>query len=684
METHSRRISFCFRATALALSVLVLVAPTHAQQATPSSTETVTEYPKAFFAGSKTSSAFDMLVLLPGYTFVDSDVDVRGLAGASGNVLIDGSRPATKYESLETILRRIPASAVEHIDVIRSGTPGIDMQGHSALANVVRSTSAQARGSIEAGSAFYTRGFEAPHVAAELTHRNGDRLLELSGSAAKVVDDEHGAGSRPRVSAEGQTLRDGDYSQDEGERILALGGGFEDRVLGGRLRLHGSAQVLRFRADILDAVTFPTAGTTTVTEFDEETSGELGATFERTLPGSTQFELTAIHRSLRERGGERSSEADEWSLVRDDSDASESILRTLMRHSSGALTYEGGLELAMNTLDDRSSLIENDVNVPIPNADVRVEERRSEAFVSAIWALSPSWSAELGSRFEYSELTQSGNGQLRKTLLFPKPRALFTWSRGTDKVRLLIERNVGQLDFEDFASSVSLSTGTVTAGNPDLEPDQTWLAEASWERSLLGNGAFTVALRHEEIDDLVDRIPVIADETFDAIGNIGSGLRNEVEVDMTLPLDGVGLSSALLKVAALWRHSQTTDPVTRESRTISDDVPLEAAVHFSQAVPNWNGRWGVDLTLPTEEREYHFDEIRTDTLGAMLNVFVEFEPVRSWNIRLFVNNLTDRSAIREREVYEGMRSEAPMRYVETRTLDIGTYAGMQVRRRFGE
>jgi len=666
-------------AAALALSGLLLATTIQAQQIA----STVAVYPAAFFAGSRASSAFDMLALLPGYAFVDSDVDVRGLAGASGNVLIDGSRPATKYESLETILRRLPASAVERIEVIRAGTPGIDMQGHSALANIVRSNAAQTRGSIEAGDAFYARGFDAPHVAGELAHRSGDRLLEFSGSASQTVDDEHGAGSRPRVSPAGETLRDGDYSQDEGEKILALGGGFEDRMFGGTLRLHGSAQRLRFRADILDAVTFPTIDTERVTEFNDETSAEFGATFERALSASTRFELAAIHRGLRERGGERAEDADESSLFHDDSDASESILRTLIRRRDGMLTLEGGLELAMNVLDSRSSLAENGIDVPIPSATVRVEERRGEAFAAATWTLNESWNLELDSRFEYSELTQSGDSTLRKTFFFPKPRALLTWSQGADQVHLLVERNVGQLDFDDFVSSASLSTGTVTAGNPDLEPDRTWRMEAAWERHFLDSGAFTIAIRHEEIEDLVDRIPVVADDVFDAIGNIGAGTRDELEVDMTLPLQNVGLPSAVLKIAALWRRSRTTDPVTGESRGISEDEPLEAAMHFLQAVPRWHARWGLDLTLPVEEREYHFDEIRTDRLGTMLNAFVEFEPAHAWNVRLFVNNLTNRSAVREREVYAGMRSEAPVQYIETRTLDIGTYGGIQVRRQFG-
>lgn len=66
-----------------------------------------------------------------------------------------------------------------------------------------------------------------------------------------------------------------------------------------------------------------------------------------------------------------------------------------------------------------------------------------------------------------------------------------------------------------------------------------------------------------------------------------------------------------------------------------------------------------------------------------MNVFAEYEPAHAWNIRLSLDNLTDRKAERERRIYNGMRGSAPLDYIETRTLQIGPYAGLSVRRAFG-
>ena len=95
----------------LVLSSLSLAAP--ASRAAEGTTSPITVYPLSFFTATQPATAFDMLTVLPGYEFSESDSDVRGFTGAVGNVLIDGSRPAGKQESLESILRRIPATGVE-------------------------------------------------------------------------------------------------------------------------------------------------------------------------------------------------------------------------------------------------------------------------------------------------------------------------------------------------------------------------------------------------------------------------------------------------------------------------------------------------------------------------------------------------------------------------------------------
>jgi TonB-dependent Receptor Plug Domain len=91
-----------------------------AVQAQPASQAGVARYGADFFAPMRPATAWDMIQRLPGFAF-DPGLQVRGFAGAAGNVLIDGDRPTTKQDDLQSILQRIPAARVDHIDVIRGG-----------------------------------------------------------------------------------------------------------------------------------------------------------------------------------------------------------------------------------------------------------------------------------------------------------------------------------------------------------------------------------------------------------------------------------------------------------------------------------------------------------------------------------------------------------------------------------
>jgi hypothetical protein len=96
-----------------------------------------TPYPATFFADARPTNASDMIDRLPGFQ-LDTGASARGFAGTAGNVLIDGARPTAKTDDLGSILGRITADSVERIDVIRGSAPGIDMQGQSVVANIIR------------------------------------------------------------------------------------------------------------------------------------------------------------------------------------------------------------------------------------------------------------------------------------------------------------------------------------------------------------------------------------------------------------------------------------------------------------------------------------------------------------------------------------------------------------------
>lgn len=643
----------------------------------------VTPYPAAYFADAQPYSAFDMLGRLPGFAFDGGDSDVRGFSGATGNVLIDGRRPTGKSESLETILRRIPARSVVRIELIRAGAPGVDMQGRTLIANVVRVRETTTRGRLEASSAFHER-VAAPRLAGELTRRRGDRLLELSASAGRTVDDEKGEGPRLWTGPDGSLQRDASYREDKGARTAEAAVGHERALLGGKLRLDATARDEKTRADIRETERQPDPSVETVVEREHVTQAELGGRFERALASRWALETQGLHHATRTQAGDTSVEGADITTSRLSSEAAETIVRALLRRYGGSVAIEFGGEAALNTLDSRSALEENGQTIVLPAANVRVEERRAEGFVTATWRARPTLTVEAGTRVETSRLSQTGDSQLEKRFLYPKPRLLVTWARDDHhQLRLELERRVGQLDFEDFVSSTSLTSNTVTAGNPDLEPDKTWRLTGSWERRFGKAGAIVLTARHDEISDAVDRVPIVGPGyAFDAPGNIGHATRDEIALNASLPLD-VLISGGLLKAEVTARRSRVIDPATGARRGLSDEPSLEGALRFTQDLPVRRLRWGVNAVLAEEKREYRFDEVRTDRVAARWSAFVEARPAPAWNLRVEIDNLTDGKVDRRREQYAGLRDAAPLKRVETRSMAHGAFAGVTLQRSFG-
>lgn len=641
------------------------------------------EFNPGYFASAQPTSALDMVKLLPGFHLEEGDPTLRGYSGAGGNILIDGQRPPSKHETLEDMLSRIPARAVDHIELVRSSASGFDMQGYAILANVVRSRAGSLSGRIEAEHAFYRHGHSAPRVAAELTYRTGDHVLDLAGAIYREIDDEHGFGSRDRFDGDGVPLRIADYGQPEGNSIKEISGSYGQPFADGSLRVSGLSRSTRMFANIEDYVHFPRAFDAFGTERVNTRDAEFGLNYDRPLGARTQLEILAIYRASDVDGVDRSFDPHGTATTREESGASETIVRGVVRRQGTSFSLEAGLEGALNMLDSRSMLAENGVDIPLPAADVTVEETRAELSLLSTWRLAPLLSIEAGGRYEMSKLAQSGDSSTSKSLAFLKPRLLVRWSPSKgEEVRFLVEREVGQLEFENFISSASLTSGSVTAGNEDLEPDSLWRAELTWEHRF-GDASLVLTARHEAITHVVDRVPIVTTAgVFDAVGNIGGGRRDELQADVNLPLVRFGLKGMTIRANGLLRRSRVADPSTGERRRISGDLPVEGKASFTHDLVEWHLRWGVNYAVSTEEASFKVDEIEIDRVSDRIDMFVEYKPTTAWTFRIFGKNLTSRPVIRVRDRYAGLRGSAPIDYVEKRVLNSGRYFGASVQYSF--
>lgn len=641
-------------------------------------------YDQRFFDRTQPSNAYEMVALLPAFTIAEGNADVRGYSGVAGNVLIDGQRPAGKTDTLEAVLKRLPAARVARIELIRAGTAGYDMQGYALLANIILVKTGTIGGRIEAEQALYRHGLRAPRVSAQATFDGRGRVTDLFATVYREIDDEHGFGVRNRFASDGTPLRLVDYAQPEGADIAQATLAYRQPLLGGTLRLNGLIQDKRKFADIAHAVTFPAPDAIVGSERKHAQTYEAGVRYERALGPADDLELVGSYRSVATVGLDRESTASESSVSDERSNASEAILRAALRHHRGGATIEIGAEGAVNSLDGRNALIEDGEPVPLPQANVRVAERRAELFVTASRPLGARTVAEFGIRYEMSRLSQTGDIDLVKSFAFWKPRARLVWTPTPNRTfRLLAERAVGQLDFDDFVGAASLTSGTISAGNADLEPDSLWRIELSYERRF-GAGSVTVAARREWISDLVDQLPVVVDGTlYDAVGNIGAARRDTVEASLKWPLDAFGARGVVVTADLVARRGRATDPATGERRPISGDLPVEARVALTHDIPAWKLRWGGGYAFARTETAFKVEEVEADRLAGRLDLFIEYRPDARWTLRLFGRNLTDSAATRTRDIYAGVRGDAALRYRELRVLRSGRSIGLTVQRSFG-
>ncbi|MBL8273137.1 MAG: hypothetical protein JNJ74_04950, partial [Xanthomonadales bacterium] len=460
---------------------LLLAAAAHAGDV-PDADLTVYE-PQAFAAAAPVNS-LDMVQRVPGFVLVGADPEVRGYVGAQGNVLIDGAHPASKRDDLEELLRRIPAASVARIERIRGGSGGIEMAGHAVVVNVVRRTADRSPVALEAGVAM-AEDWLRPRVALEFGRRRDGRALELALAATPELDDDSGAGSLRSETADGAPLEDAQTSTQRTLDEVAASGAWRRPAGAGEFRLDGALRSQRDRQSIETLYRAPAPATERVREDQDYRDAEFGARYQRALGPRTTLELMASQQLgwLELLSTERDGSGDE--RFAEDTDSGESLARAdWVQERSDTLTVVAGLEGAYNFLDSTAQLSEDGMPVEVPGSDVTLREHRAEASLGATWQPRADWTVDGAFAVEGSQIRQSGDSPLRRDFLYPKPRVAVSWqARAQDRFRASLARTVGQLDFEDFVASAALDTGVVSAGNAELEPDQTWRLAASWERS---------------------------------------------------------------------------------------------------------------------------------------------------------------------------------------------------------
>ena len=657
----------------LFLLPVALCGALHAQAPETAGTQVFTP---DFFASSKPADAYDMVRKLPGFALIEVDEEVRGYTGSRGNVLFDGRTPSGKQDSLEQMLKRIPAASVLRIELIRGGTKGAATGSFDLVANVVRRPQVASSGSVLAGISAADEIGIRPDGRAEYSRDGARSRLDAAIELDTEIDEDSGSGEIVEIDPDGAVEEV--IGRDEREYVRTLSASVEHELtLGdGELvtNLSGARTMTREKIrSTEDGIEVEAP------ERERIWSAEIGVQYQRPLG---QGELEALVAQRTEWLDAEAQEEDE--LFSEDTRSSETLARVEYRREKGDLQYFGSIEGALNKLNGDAELSSDGVPIPITGSDVDVSERRAEAAIGATWQASKSLALETSLRAEYSRIRSTGDASQDDDFLFWKPRVRLSWDNRRTRIQATLEREAAQLDFEDFVASVELDRDDVVAGAPSLTPPTTWSFSTLFEQRFWDGGSFILTFRRERIDDVIDRVVVESDgELFDAVGNIGRGKRTSMRAELTAPLDQIGLSGMEIRADLTFLKSRVTDPITGAKRTISEDKPFEGEVRFTHDLPGGRWSWGVDATLSEKEREFRFDEVRRERTGTALGMHVEFRPTSKWRIRAEVENIAWKDLTDKREKYEGLRTFDVLQSIETRRINTDPIFTLSVRRAFG-
>jgi len=697
----------------VAVTAVALAAPALAQGPAggsvaspgPSSSRT-TVYDSGYFAQFAPRTALEIVQHVPGFQLdlgvtqgATGNVDVRGFAGTAGNVVLNGARPSTKSETIDTTLQRIPAQRVIRVELGSGDLYGSDYAGKSQVLNVVLSSAGGYDANVTVGAVRRYTGFIQPNVSGNIVFTKGPSSLNLSA----------GTGFNKQFEEGTDTLIDtatGDLVEFRRKHniyanknpFLAAAYGLEHGA-NDAYHLNIRWQPSRFdlfQKNIVTPAEDPQHEDNLFQHYRDPVI-ELGGDVTRPLAGGA---LKFVALATRRKRHDFDSYVGRDGLIDDggqvvggfeqliDAKRNETIGRVSWTRSDLlGMSFEVGAETAYNTLDDHTTLdaIDEDgtkVPVDLPIADATVKEKRGEVYLNLGKQVSPAFRIDGGVNYEYSELKVRGDATADRTLKFLKPNITFDWKPGKSwHSQLAIRRTVAQLDFYDFISFGELSTNRVNGGNANLEPQRTWEFHGSVDHPLFGDGLFKLDFGYDLVSKLQDRV-LICDEDdncFDAPGNLGTGKRLFANVTFDAPL-GMLWKGLRAKLTSTFQRTRVEDPISGKQR------------NWSGFFPNW--QWDLTVRRDAGSFSYGFevfdnqkftffrtDEFDTNFNGAPgWNAFVEYRPSSKTSLTLDAQHVFGK---RNRLLFFPNRAEPESIINEYRERDQHISIGLTLKQSFG-
>jgi len=625
-------------------------------------------YQPSFFIQYQPQNAYDMIERLPGFSF-DGGSNERGFGGNAGNVLIDGSRPTSKSSGLKGALTRIPAAQVDRIEIIRGGQGSSDTSGQSIIANIIR------KKDITTGTwALKLRrapdGDLRPNIEAAVTTTLGQWETNFDTDIGGWV------GYRTAVienkDSQGDLTKSANEILDERNNWGYINGqGFREYTEG-QLTLNGRIGGEKWQGETTRDIYQATSSKQELDRFwqleEDNTNKELELGIDW-LGDDDEWKwhvlgLAVVKHQNYENSFHREDYAD-TSLY--DSHFKQKRLKTeyILRNTYGKIGSdkfrpEYGFEIANNKLDTELDSVENNQQQQLSAANVVAEEIRAELFVTFAYSATEDLSIDGVLTAEFSTIEVSGDASNEQSFTFLKPRLSASYNVNSElQFSVLAEHKVGQLNFNDFAASNDAADDRNTAGNPNLNPDQTTELSTQLDWGFSEKGSLSVRLFHEWRKDILEYIilPTQHSDVSHGLGNAGDATFWGFEMALNLPLDNI-IDNGLLLISYEYYDSEYFGSVINRNRIISDYTPKEFNIELRQDLVEQKISWGVEFISHFTESDYLVDELHTFEGNNRLEAFIETTYFDGLKIQLQVEHFNTGEYTRSRFLFENDRSGA--------------------------
>lgn len=421
-------------------------------------------------------------------------------------------------------------------------------------------------------------------------------------------------------------------------------------------------------------------------EHIEQRSYGLSALYEARLSPSWSFESQARWANFTEDSVQTDyvddpPEPDEREIVSsDDTELSVDAELTFNSQSFAEALGMSGFELAFGvawknkTRDYSLRLFEDDNgdgDFDDPDDDVtpdsglfQYEEDRLDAWIMAEMEFNPALRLQVGLRSENTDTEANvlggASGSNSEHQLNPSAHLQWNiWENG--QVRVSYARTVRRPSLDQvvpFADSDSPEDDDETFGNPNLEQETAWGYDIGYEHRIGSRGVIGFNYFHRDVENLISLVntgvstgvPGAFEYTYQ---NTGDGEVSGWEVDVSTPLDFIGLPNTGFFANYTELDSERTEPLTGITARFNAQPEYVYNYGLTHNIESWNTSFGFSYRKQGMSESVFLGEVERQWYDGNLEVFVEHRLRDNLVLRIVGNNLLDADSIQAEQNFDG-------------------------------